>query len=96
MSDFNNIVLCIPRVLNNITNKQIIHIFNKLKLGKINKIDCVSKKEDKFKKVFIHFSEWFTNENANLSKNILQSGKEIKIIYDTPWFWKVSLYKKYI
>ena len=37
MSDFNNIVLCIPRVLNNITNKQIIHIFNKLKLGKINK-----------------------------------------------------------
>jgi len=87
----NNPSLCIPRVHSNITEKRIHTIFTKLKLGIINKIDIIQKnKEDKFKLVFIHFKEWFHEGNALIARERLMNGKEIKVIYDDPWFWKIS------
>jgi hypothetical protein len=83
--------LCIPRVHSNISEKRIYTIFIKLKLGIISKIDIIQKnKEDKFKLVFIHFKEWFREGNALIARERLMNGKEIKVIYDDPWFWKIS------
>jgi hypothetical protein len=83
--------LCIPRVHSNISEKRIHAIFTKLKLGIISKIDIIQKnKEDKFKLVFIHFKEWFREGNALIARERLMNGKEIKVIYDDPWFWKIS------
>jgi hypothetical protein len=83
--------LCIPRVHSNISEKRIRTIFTKLKLGIISKIDIIQKnKEDKFKLVFIHFKEWFREGNALIARERLMNGKEIKVIYDDPWFWKIS------
>ena len=89
--------LCIPRVFKNITEEKIKNIFNNLKLGIIHKIDIKSKNlnNDNFNIVFIHFKKWNTDETTNNTRINFISGKEIKIIYDDPWFWKVSAYRNF-
>jgi hypothetical protein len=85
--------LCIPRVFHNIDEQTVRLVFNKLALGTISHVDFVVKKSDKgntFKRVYIHFHEWFWNTNAVAARQTLLEGKEIKVVYDAPWFWKVS------
>lgn len=95
----NNISLCIPRVFLNIDETRIRNIFNELDLGEIDRIDIIKtshslQADKKFNRVFIHFKQWFDSENSNSARERLQNGKEIKIIYDEPWFWKVSAYRR--
>ena len=88
--------LCIPRVYTNINEGIIRKIINDLGLGVIECIDIVSKtteKGEKYNRVFIHMERWFQNSNASFARERLFGGKDIKIIYDDPWFWKVSAYK---
>ena len=85
--------LCIPRVFQNITRERIIGVFSELNLGEIHHIDMIRKTNEKgesFNRVFVHFRRWGTSENAVRARQRILSGKEIKIIYDEPWFWKVS------
>jgi hypothetical protein len=89
-------VICIPRVFNNISEQRIRHVFGDLSLGTISRIDMVERKSENgetFKRVFIHFDRWFDNQNAQTARRKLIEGKEIKIVYDEPWFWKVSASK---
>ena len=93
----NPVSLCIPRVFPNISEARIRRIFEELFLGSIARIDIVptsNEKGEKFNRVFVHFDMWCRNENAQQALARLNEGKEIKIIYDEPWFWKVSLYRK--
>lgn len=88
--------LCIPRVFPNINESRIYKIFNELNLGDIERIDIVSKKAengDNFNRIFVHFSKWNNGTQACEVRSRLLNGKEIKIIYDEPWFWKVSAYR---
>jgi hypothetical protein len=88
--------MCIPRVYSNINQGRIRKIFDDLNIGVIEHIDIVSKTTDKgerFNRVFIHMERWFNNSNATVARERLLGGKDIKIIYDDPWFWKVSAYK---
>jgi hypothetical protein len=85
--------LCIPRVFSNIDEKRIRRIFEELNLGEISRIDIVNKGES-CNRVFVHFKKWFSNSNADTARNRLMDGKEIKIIYEEPWFWKISAYNK--
>jgi hypothetical protein len=90
-------VMCISRVYPNITESRIRRIFDELDMGIIDRIDMVSKeneKGEKFNRIFIHFQRWNDTENGRISRERLLNGKEIKIIYDDPWFWKVSAYRK--
>lgn len=87
--------LCIPRVFTNINEHQIRKIFDDLELGIIERIDIVSKYSqsgEKYNRVFIHFKRWF-NEQKTVRQRLL-TGNDIKIIYDEPWFWKVSAYRE--
>ena len=89
--------LCIPRVFPNITEFRIRTTIEELNLGQVDRIDMIERhteKGEKFNQVFIHFKTWYDNTTAVKARNQLISGKEIKIIYDQPWFWKVSAYKK--
>ena len=91
-------VLCIPRVYPNISESRIRRIFDDLNMGVLERIDIVSKNSDKgekFNRVFVHFRRWNDTENANIARERLLNGKEIKIIYDDPWFWKISAYREY-
>ena len=88
--------ICIPRVFNNIAEKKIRQVFDELNLGKISRIDIKERTNEKgevFNRVYIHFEKWFWNEDAQTARRKLILGKEIKIIYDNPWFWKVSASK---
>jgi hypothetical protein len=62
-------------------------------LGIIQRIDMIQKKSEKgemFSRVFIHFSKWNDTDVAVQAKERILSGKDIKVIYDSPWFWKIS------
>ena len=90
-------VLCIPRVYPNISEGRIRKIFDDLDMGALERIDIVSKtseKGEKFNRVFVHFRRWNNSDNANTARERLLNGKEIKIIYDDPWFWKISAYRE--
>ena len=85
--------LCIPRVVAGITKEQVLKIIQSLHLGIIQRIDMIQKKSEKgemFSRVFIHFSKWNDSEVAVQAKERVLSGKDIKVIYDEPWFWKIS------
>jgi hypothetical protein len=88
--------MCIPRVYPNISEGRIRKIFDELNIGVIDRVDIVTKtteKGERFNRVFIHMDRWFNNSNASVARERLLGGKDIKIIYDDPWFWKVSAYK---
>ena len=90
--------LCIPRVFANIAQARIRSTIEALGLGEIDRIDLVPVRDNnntnQFQRVFIHFKKWNTNsENACKARARILENKEIKIIYDDPWFWKVSAYR---
>ena len=85
--------ICIPRVFANIDGRLIKDVFEELNLGKVDRVDMVSKKNDKgesFKRVFIHFHYW-NSESSQIRQRLLD-GNTIKVVYDSPkpWFWKCS------
>jgi hypothetical protein len=84
--------LFIPHVFPNISEARIRRIFDELALGDISRIDMVERTNERgpYKRVYIHFSRWYRNEDAETAREKLLDGKEIKIVYDEPWFWKIS------
>jgi len=87
-----NLSLCISRVMNHISKDVIKDVLNDIGLGEISHIDIIHKNNngDVYKVAFIHFNQWFDNENSSKAIERLSSGKDIKVIYDFPWFWKLT------
>ena len=88
--------ICIPRVFDNIGEDRVRNVFQKLNIFEIGRVDIIQKqndKGDKFKRIFIHIKEWFKFPDAVKAKERLASGKDLKIVYDDPWFWKISMNK---
>jgi hypothetical protein len=91
--------ICIPHVFPNITEKRIRRIINDLNMGEIRNIEMipkVNKKGEKYNQLVIHFHKWTVTDPQDPNNVLLQllQGKEIKIVYDTPWFWRVSLFRR--
>lgn len=97
-------VLCIPGVFANIGEARIRRAFADLDIGEVTRVDIVIPKSTanasdapaqnkKFNRVFVHI-KWNSSKQASSAREKLLQGKEIKIVYDQPWFWKVSAYKK--
>jgi hypothetical protein len=96
--------LCISRTHKNIRQERIFAVLRQLNLGWIGKIDMVPKKvvekkpdgteiTKEFVRVFIHFTKWFTNNRQTQQfLERLDSEGFVHIIYDEPWFWKVTKY----
>lgn len=88
--------ICIPRVFDNIGQDRIQEVFNKLNIFVTDRIDVVQRqneKGEKFKRVFVHIKEWLLHSDAQKARERLLAGKELKIVYDDPWFWKVAINK---
>jgi hypothetical protein len=80
-------------VFANITDKRVAYVIREVGLGEIDHIDMVPKTAEdgtKFQRVFIHFKKWNSSESAKKARERVLSGKDIKIVYDDPWFWKLS------
>ena len=67
--------LCIPRVFTNITPERVRKVFDEISIFTIDKIDMIKKENDKGDK----FQRVFIHI------------KDLKIVYDEPWFWKVMI-----
>jgi len=96
MAAASNMSLCIPRVFPNITWQRVKAVFEDLDLGTVDRVDMVKKTTDsgeEFKRVFVHFKSWNDNETATTVRERLATGTFIKVVYDEPWFWKVSMSK---
>jgi hypothetical protein len=86
--------VCIPRIFENIPNKKIVGTFERLKIGKVDRMDIVwktSRDGSSYKMAFIHFSEWNMNSSAaiKLREDIENPAVEAKVVYDDPWYWIV-------
>jgi hypothetical protein len=79
--------LCIPRVFPNISESRIRKTFEDIFIGRIEKIDII--KGDKFNRVFVHLI-WNNTSDALYVRNQVMTGKDVKVVYDGPWFWMVS------
>ena len=86
--------LCIPRTHANIRRERLFAVFRSLGLGWIGRIDVVEKQDDKtgapFVRVFIHFTKWFQNQKTRQFLDHLETQKSANIVYDEPWYWKVT------
>ena len=84
--------LCIPRVFANISKERVEAVFRKLDIGEVERVDVVSRTDDKgetWKRVFVHL-KWNDSELAKSARVRLLCGNDVKVIYEDPWFWKVS------
>lgn len=96
--------LCISRTHKNIRQERVFAVLRQLNLGWVGKIDMVLKKiveknpdgtetTKEFVRVFIHFTKWFNNNRQTQQfLERLDSEGFVHIIYDEPWFWKVTKY----
>jgi len=81
------ISVCIPRVFANISWYRIKQAFIALNWGFIERVDVIPRGGTK--RAFVHFApDKFT---ATAVLDALREGKQVKIVYDEPWFWKISL-----
>lgn len=96
--------LYISRTHKNIRQERVFAVLRQLKLGWIGKIDMVPKKSiqkmpngtettKEYVSVYIHFTKWFTdNRQTQQFLERLDSTGFVHIVYDEPWFWKVTKY----
>lgn len=84
--------LYIPHVFSNISVEKISHTFESLGLGRVNKVDFVSKmgKTGEYNAAYIHFEYWYNTDAArNFQARVKNQDKEARIVYDDPWYWIV-------
>ena len=89
---FNVPSLCIPRVFANISKERVEAVFRKLDIGQVERIDMIERADDKgqtWKRVFVHL-QWNDSELARSARERLLCGNDVKVVYEDPWFWKVS------
>jgi hypothetical protein len=86
--------LCIPRTHANIRKERFFAVFRSLGLGWVGRIDVVEKIDEQtgapFIRVFVHFTKWFRNPQTRRFLDHLETQKSANIVYDEPWYWKVT------
>ena len=92
-NQFSNISLYIPHVFPNYTREDVAEVFENQKIGKVSRIDFISKigQDGKtYNAAYIHFDFWCdTIANRNLQARVCDPTKEARIVYDEPWHWIV-------
>jgi hypothetical protein len=82
--------LCIPRIERNISYKYIQQVLFKLNVGKIQSIvEIPLKNEEDYKRVLITVQWHRFNPTSLTVRKRLDEGKSIKVVYDSPWYWKI-------
>ena len=86
--------ICIPRLFMNIQKERVYDVFTDLfGHNAIERVDMIERKNNiggECKRAFIHFKSWPHTEQATEVRLKLLNGAEVKIMYDQPWFWRIS------
>ena len=89
-----NLTLCIPRVSRELPRQYIFQVLSSLKIGYIDKIlEYPVKNDTAFKRVVIKFKSWVENNTANIITKRFAENKDIKIVYNEPWYWIAYKYQ---
>jgi hypothetical protein len=92
MTEIQKIPLCIPRIEKHVTEEYIKQIFARLNIGKIIKITEIPLKSDPdYKRILLTIRIDPHAPNIKYINERLNSGKNIKIVYNAPWYWKMVL-----
>jgi len=84
--------ICIPRVFNNIGFRRIKRVFISMRWGYVERVDVIP--QGNYKRAYVHFApgRWNTSDQQAMDAlAALQQGDEVKVLYDDPWYWKISL-----
>jgi len=81
--------ICVPFIFSNISRTRIRQVFEGLELGKIACLDIHIGRN--CQRAFIYFDSWNATERVDNIKARLLDGKELKVIYSDPWYWKCYL-----
>jgi hypothetical protein len=87
-NNFENISLYIPRVFLNITQERIKSSFEKNGIGKVKRVDLLSKVPD-YNIAYVHFDYWNDTITARNFQSHAKEQKGAKLVYDDPWHWIV-------
>jgi vacuolar-type H+-ATPase subunit I/STV1 len=87
-NNFENISLYIPRVFLNITQERIKSAFEKNGIGKVKRVDLLSKVPD-YNIAYVHFDYWNDTITARNFQSHTKEQKGAKLVYDDPWHWIV-------
>ena len=82
----------IHRVFNNINYKRIKNFFIRMNWGFIDRVDLVHRGDHK--SAFVHFrpgSFNTRNVDAMSALNAAIKCEEVKLVYDSPWYWKLQI-----
>tara|TARA_Y100001935_G_scaffold233272_1_gene215559 strand:+ start:762 stop:1520 length:759 start_codon:yes stop_codon:yes gene_type:complete len=84
--------LCIPRVVSEWANKDLItNKFQSLNIGTIKRVDFVEKSSAngiKYYMAFLHFEQWEDNQaTRNIQNKIMNEETSARLVYDEPWYW---------
>lgn len=88
--------VCIPRIEAHISSEKIQHIFDTvLGAGTVERVDRVpwkmtSGSNQRLFRAFVHMKRWPDTPVAEGMRNRFLEGKEVKLMYDDPWFWRCS------
>lgn len=100
MSSINTNILVIPCISATIRKETIIDAFKKIHICELSKIELIENKsvthinkKGKYNIAFIHIHKWLNTDTAQFALNRLKEQKEIKLVYDIPWFWKITAFK---
>ena len=87
--------LYVPIISESISEAYIKKMFANKNIGKIAYVDFVKNISKNRREAFIHFEEWFTNEEANLLKeDILNNDTKTRFKYnDSNKFWPLLVNK---
>ena len=86
------ISICIPRVFNNIGWRRIKKHLIEANLGYVERVDVIPC--GAHKRAYVHFraNGWnMRDATARAALKALQEGKKIKLEYESPWYWLVSI-----
>ena len=92
MSTMKNISLFIPHIFANYRKEDVVKVFEDKQIGKVNHIDYIKKfnKGTDYYAAYIHFEYWYENAEAvKLNRDVLDTQKEARIMYEEPWYWIV-------
>lgn len=79
--------ICIPRINKRVTKKDVWRVFEKYRFGSIKSVVIGGERDSRC--VFIDYYSWRTDvPRVKAVYDRLMEGKDIKIIYDTPWHWR--------
>lgn len=82
--------ICIPRVDATITSSYIYNKISNLNIGDIERMNEIPLRNDPAYKRVIITMKWDTqSEVAKYIQNKFNEIGSVKVVHDTPWYWKV-------